>query len=134
MALTADFYGDGTFDFIPPENSVAYYRNAHWAITQTKMWDWLHSFSVSDKEGFMFCSHPNLKIIEEKMYEQDVAHGHSGASFGFTMRQMEYIAIHGYDAFRQVWIEKHQPKNEYIPIVEKNYENQLENQLDKYIV
>jgi len=115
MVESTDFYGDGTFDFIPPEDFVAYYRNAHWAITQTKMWDWLYSFTPDEKKGFMFCSHPNLKIIEQKMYEQDIAHGHSGASFGFILREMEYIAKYGYDAFRQVYIKKHN--------AEKNYEN-----------
>ena len=127
MAMSADFFGDGSFDFITNNFcDGVYYRNAHWAITQTEMLNWLRSFSLGEKEGFMFCTHPNLKIIEEKMYEQDVAHGHSGASFGITMRQMQYIAMNGYDAFRSLWIEKHPPKDdECIPNVEKSYVNQI---------
>lgn len=127
MAMSADFFGDGSFDFITQEYSDgAYYRNAHWAITQTEMWNWLHSFSLGEKESFMFCTHPNLKIIEQKMYEQEIAHYHSGASFGITMRQMQYIAMHGYNAFRNLWIEKHSPKDdEFIPNVDKSYVNQI---------
>ena len=122
------FYGDGSFDFISEKLcDKEFYRNAHWAITQTGMWDWFSTFSPAPNEGFTFCTEPNLKIIEQKMFEQDIAHNHSGASFAITLQKMNYIAKNGYDKFREVWFEKHppQPSQEYILNVDKNLENDL---------
>jgi len=129
MAFSADFYGDGSFDFISDQLCDGpYLRNAHKAITLTGMWNWFGSFEPNDKESFMFSSHPNMKIIQNKMFEEDIAHGHSGMSFGITLRQMHYIARNGYDAFRTLWIANNlSPQNdEIIPNVEKKYENQLD--------
>jgi hypothetical protein len=103
----ADFYGSGDFNFISSDLCDGpYYRNAHWAISQCEMWDWMRTFEPHPTNGFMFTIHPNLKIIEKKMYEQQIARGHSGASYGITMRQMSYIAKNGYEQFKQLWLEK----------------------------
>jgi hypothetical protein len=102
---SADFYGSGEFDFISSDlYDGLYYRNAHWAITQCEMWDWLRNFEPDPTRGFMFTRHPNIKIIENKMYEEEIATGHSGASFAITMQQMSYIAKNGYEQFKQLWL------------------------------
>jgi hypothetical protein len=106
--MPLEYFGDGTFDFISPNICDGiYYRNAHWAITQCGMWNWMRNFAPEKGIGFTFLQHPNLKIIEQKMFEQTVAQGHSGASFGITLRQMSYIAKIGYDNFRNEWLSKH---------------------------
>ena len=43
-------------------------------------------------------------IVEQKMFEQDVAHNHSGVTFSMTMTNMKYIAENGYDAFRTLYL------------------------------
>lgn len=43
----------------------------------------------------MFSEHPNLTRIDNAMKYG----GHSGSSHGWTMRQMEYIAKHGWTLF-----------------------------------
>ena len=132
--VPADFYGDGKFDFISYSDGP-YYRNAHWAITETKMWEWMREFTPKVNEGFIFCSHPNITLIFKKMCEEEVAHSHSGASFGITLQQMSYIAKNGYNHFRDSWMHNNEniqetQENEDIPMVEKTYYNNI-NKNDK---
>jgi len=68
------------------------------AVTVTEMWDWLKTYEPEKSEGFMFSSHPNLNKIGNNMYG-----GHSGASYAWTMRQLEYIAKNGFEAFVTLW-------------------------------
>jgi hypothetical protein len=74
------------------DNSSTMLQDAHRACTRAGAWDWLKTFN---EESFMFSSHPLISTITEKMEYK----GHSGASFGWTMRNMEYIAKHGWDSF-----------------------------------
>ena len=101
------FYGDGQFDFVE-DSARAYYQNAHWALTETNMWEWLATFTPPNNQGFMYCNDDNLTIVERKMFEQDVAQNHTGATFGITMINMKYIAENGYDAFRTLYLNQNQ--------------------------
>lgn len=96
------FYGDGSFDFVGTMERD-YFKNAHWALTETNLWTWFANFTPPNNEGFTFCNDDTLKILENKMLEQDVAHNHSGFSFEYTMKNMKYIAEHGYNAFQTAW-------------------------------
>jgi len=91
--------GDGKFEFID-EGSRLYLVNAHWAISQCELWDWVRTYSPSDRKGFMFSITPEMQRINKKMYEQDIAGGHSGSSYGGTMRTMEFIAKNGYEMYK----------------------------------
>lgn len=91
------YYGDGEFDFISNLSTRELLRNAHWAVTQCELWNWLRAF---DEAGFMFSRAPNLARIMDKMVEQPEGQLHSGSSFACVMRSMEYIAKNGYAAFR----------------------------------
>ena len=51
----------------------------------------------------MMSSDKEINIITEKMAELGYD-GHSGASFGWTMRQMQYIAQHGEDDFMDTYL------------------------------
>ena len=63
-------------------------QDARDAITKCDLWDWLKTYTPEDGKGFMFTSHPNLDRISAAMKYT----GHSGASYGFTMRKMEQEA------------------------------------------
>jgi hypothetical protein len=77
------------------EHEVAMLEDAEAAITQCGLWDWLREYTPEEGKGFVFSSHPNLdRIISAMKYE-----GHSGSSYAWTMRQMEYIAKHGWTLF-----------------------------------
>ena len=61
-------------------------QDAHDAITHCGLWDWIKSFEP--ETGFMFAKTPELDRINAAMKYD----GHSGASYGWTMRQMQQFA------------------------------------------
>ena len=86
MASTHDFASIGY-----NEADSAMLQDAHRACTRAGAWSWLETFN---EESFMFSNHPLISTITDKMEYK----GHSGASFGMTMRVMEHIAKHGWDS------------------------------------
>jgi len=89
--------GDGSYDFVSA-NSRTMYTTAHAAITQLELWDFIKK--DPGQGGFMFCNAEEINLIASKI-EQLGYNGHSGASFGCTMRAMQYIAKHGYETFKE---------------------------------
>jgi len=65
------------------------------AVTRTEMWDYMAKPTTPGKDGFMFCTDMEMSLINKKIEYN----GHSGASFGWTMRHVEYIAKNGFDAY-----------------------------------
>jgi len=70
--------------------------NAWQAINITETWD----FVKQDIDSFMFSKDPRVNIIYNKIEELGYT-GHSGASFGFTMRVMQYIAQNGEKKYKE---------------------------------
>lgn len=77
------------------EHEAMMLKDADAAITQCDLWNWLRDYTPEDGKGFMFSEHSNLTRINDAMKYS----GHSGTSYGWTMRQMEYIAKHGWTLF-----------------------------------
>lgn len=72
-------------------------KNMYDAITELNLWDWLRKFTPEENKGFMFTQNNKItQIITHNKVESDM---HSGASFGFCMRQMEVIAKNGWDYY-----------------------------------
>lgn len=88
--------GNGNFDYVSNLWNREILENAWQAITLTNMWD----FAKQDIDSFMFSLDPRLDIIGEKMAEIGY-NGHSGISFGRTMRQMQYLAKFGEEKFKE---------------------------------
>jgi len=57
------------------------------------LWDWFREFEPHANEGFMFSPDLELATISGALKYQ----GHSGASFGWTMRVVHDIAKNGWD-------------------------------------
>ena len=74
-------------------------ENAYQAISLTEMWDYMKK----DIDSFMFSSDKEIGIISKKMEELGYG-GHSGASFGITMRNMQFIALHGLEEHKKMWL------------------------------
>ena len=93
--------GDGGFEFA--DNwSRPYFKSAHQAISRCELWIFLKNFEPDSGRGFMFTRDvPELDRLNEEMHKDPVNGGHSGASYGCTMRNMEFIAKHGYQAFKE---------------------------------
>ena len=93
-------YGNGQFEFIS-ESDRGMMQDAHKAISECELWDWLATFEPDPSKGFMFLRNsPELERINEKIYASKSGSFHSGGSYSDTMRNMYFIAQHGYDAFR----------------------------------
>lgn len=96
-----------TFDFIP-EGQRTMYSTAFDAITQLELWPFMRNFS---RESFMFSSSPEVLRIFNRISQLGYD-GHSGASFGFTMRAMEYIAKNGLDMYQEAYQIQNQEREE----------------------
>lgn len=90
------------FSFIKDGFTRSMISNGHDAVSQLELWDWLRTFEPKADEGFMWSNHPNIKNIGKKMHEIDKDIGHSGSSFGFTMRTLHYIAQNGIDEYKKL--------------------------------
>jgi hypothetical protein len=91
---------DAEFNIIADEHDRFMLKNAHQAITAAEAWDFMRTFS---DQSFMFSSSPIVSDIMKKMSELGYD-GHSGCSFGWTMRQMEFIAKNGKEVYLQKFV------------------------------
>ena len=90
--------GNGQFEFVTNGDRIIFV-SAHAAISQLEFWD----FMKKDTESYMFSSDPNVGKIYAKIEELGYT-GHSGCSFGLTMRAMQHIAQDGYDNFKEEYL------------------------------
>lgn len=81
------------------DNSRIMFENAYQAISLTEMWDYMKK----DRESFMFSSDKEIEIISKKMADLGYD-GHSGSSFGITMRNMQFIALNGLEEHKKIWL------------------------------
>lgn len=77
----------GDFSFIKDNCTRHYLEDAFDRITELDLWDFLRDNNPPEDRGFMFWSHPRLTELGQKLDG-----GHSGASYGYTMRVMQRIA------------------------------------------
>jgi len=89
------------FSFINDSMTRNNMENGHAAVSQLELWSWLKTFEPSENTGFMFSSHPNVTQIGNKMHSLPDSPGHSGCSFAFTMRHLQYIAKNGMEKYKQ---------------------------------
>lgn len=57
-------------------------------------WSYLRDNPPSESTGYMFSNNPMFAVINGHMQV-----GHSGSSYAWTMRNLQYIASHGIDAY-----------------------------------
>lgn len=62
-------------------------------------WDYLSSYSPPSSHGFMFSDD---RIVSEIMNYMSV--GHSGSSYGYTMRNLEFIAKNGIEKHKEMYL------------------------------
>ena len=104
--------GNGGFEFAS-EWSRPYFKSAHQAISRCELWNWMQTYEPDKDRGFMFARNvPELYRLNNEMMNDPVNGGHSGASYACTMRNMEFIAKHGYQRFKDDIIKEQEIKNE----------------------
>lgn len=104
--ILKDKIGDGNMEYIKNINTRYMCTNAWKAITFTNNWD----FVAQDIESFMWSDDPRIDVITEKM-EEFGYDGHSGSSFGCTMRNMQYLVQNGEEKFKKLFDEISEDKN-----------------------
>lgn len=76
-------------------------------------WAYLARPDVPGKaNGFMFSKDPMIAKIGNEVDKDGAIVGHSGSSYGWTMRQMEYIAKNGWDAYVTFRLENEKKRKE----------------------
>ena len=93
-----DKIGDGKFEYITDIFEREMLVNAWQAITLTNNWD----FVAQDINSFMWSQDSRIDDISRKMEELGYD-GHSGASFGCTMRNMQYLVQNGEEKFKELF-------------------------------
>ena len=91
---------DAEFNTISDEHSRVMLKNAHQAITLTEHWDYMRTFN---EPSFMLSNNPIVSTIMTKMSQLGYD-CHSGCSFGWTMRNMEFLAKNGKEAFLRLFV------------------------------
>ena len=87
---------DAEFNYnIYDKNNRTMLKNAHQAITNAEAWDWIRNFQG---QSFMFSNDAMIGKISKNMVALGYD-GHSGSSYGWTMRCMEHLAKNGKEAF-----------------------------------
>ena len=87
-------YQPGDFSFLCDESSRRYAKDTYEAVTKAEAWDLLKE--DPGEGGFMYSTNEHYKSIQSKM---ELINDHSGASYGWCMRQVQYIATNGWDAY-----------------------------------
>lgn len=89
---------DENFGYIKDDLTRIMVANAWEAINLTELWE----FVEGDIESFMFSNDKRIDVITNKMEELGYS-GHSGFSFGCTLRYMQYLARNGEEEFKKVF-------------------------------
>jgi hypothetical protein len=93
--MAAAIYAPGDFTFMPNEMYRDMFSDMYRAVTVTKNWNNLKRYVPKDG-GFTYGDRPDwLEQINSAMQYD----GHSGSSYGATMRHIDYIAKHGWEDF-----------------------------------
>ena len=100
LYLTDTTITDAEFNDISDEHHRIMLKNAHQAISLTESWDFMRTFN---EKSFMLSNSRTVYTIMTKMSQLGYD-GHSGCSFGWTMRHMEFLAKNGKQAFLQQFV------------------------------
>lgn len=77
-------------------------QDAYDTVKRLELWDWLKEFKPHPNEGFMFTPDITIATIGKEMKYD----GHSGASFGWTMREIQSIARNGWETHKELILNK----------------------------
>ena len=97
------YYGIGDFDFVGDESIREFLKSAHRAISLCELWDWMRIYTPPPNTGFKWSTTPELDRLNQQMWKDPVNCYHSGSSYGFIMREMEYIAKNGYENYKNTY-------------------------------
>ena len=97
------YYGNGEFDFIRDKSTRDFLKSAHKAISLCELWNWMRIYEPPPNQGFMWNKTPELDKFKQQFWKDPINEYHSGSSYGFIMREMEYIAKNGYNNYKKIY-------------------------------
>ena len=89
------------FGFISSSLDKRMIETAYKVIAREEGWDIIRNFTGS---SFMFANDDRIVDLMTKV-NNEYGGGHSGASIGYTMRNIQYIANHGFESYRRNYLE-----------------------------
>jgi hypothetical protein len=92
---------EGEFKYIQDKRCREMLRTAHKAISLLELWN----FVSKPIESFTWSNDNRVTAIYDKIEELGYT-GHSGASFGYTLREMQFIAKYGEREFRSQYLKR----------------------------
>jgi hypothetical protein len=92
MSTTSPFPAPGDFSFVKDTMVKPMFEDAYKAIEVAEAWEYMKT--DPGKNGYMFSQSAMLSKINS-----NIKYGHSGASYGWTMRQMQRLARIGWEAY-----------------------------------
>ena len=95
----------GNFSFIEGEMSKDLLTSAFKAVSEAEGWAYLKTFDPPADKGFMFCE-PTPDLIRINTAIRKHYDRHSGGSYAWTMRCMQFIAKNGWEAFKSKMTEE----------------------------
>jgi hypothetical protein len=103
--MNIEYYGlhknnNELFDFINDNSIKEFLQSAHKAITNCEMWDWIRTSKIT---SFMYDNGPEMQKIRKEMEKDPINMEHSGSSYGWIMREIEYVAKYGYSKYEEAF-------------------------------
>lgn len=92
--------GDGQFSYVNNIHERRMLSTCWNAVNMLEAWKFLRDFPKTD--SFMLSNQPLVSKIYKKIEELGYT-GHSGCSFGFTLRNIQSLARHGEDEFKKLY-------------------------------
>jgi transcription antitermination factor NusG len=94
--------GDGKFEYVKDSHIQSMLQNAYAAIQISEAWNFIRKDPGST--GFMYSKDPMVYKIMKNMEKCKPEVGHSGASFGYIMREMQFLACYGVENYKKNFI------------------------------
>ena len=95
-----EIFVPGRFDYIECIITRDMLRNGYHAINQLELWDYMKK----NTESYMWSEDKEPRRISQRM--SDLGIGHSGSSFGWTMRELQSIAVYGEETYKNTFYKK----------------------------
>ena len=90
------------FGFIKHPTDRFVLEEAYRVVTFLELWEFFRTYVPDPNTGFMFDCHENVRRVSTLLKT-----GHTGATFAFTMRQIQMVAKLGFESYKAEYIAEH---------------------------
>ena len=87
------------FNFVKDLQNRAFLVSAFNSVSECELWPWFKNFDSSNS-FFMFSTEPEINKLQTVLFKDPINNNHSGTSYGYILREIEYIAKNGYEMYK----------------------------------